>query len=79
MILSRPLVLKFVYCTCIYAGGNRLSNVPTMNTVPPGKKNVFSPLHLHVESIFPSTVALLQLEEKLVLHAGEEGERIFLL
>ena len=39
----------------------------------------FSPLHLHVEPIFPSTVALLQLEEKLVLHAGEEGERIFLL
>ena len=37
MILSHPLVLKFVCGACIYAGGNRLSNVPTMDTVPPGK------------------------------------------
>ena len=43
------------------------------------KKNVFSPLHPHVEPICPSTVALLQLEEKLVLHAGEEGGKDFFI
>ena len=41
------------------------------------KEKCFSPLHPHVEPIFPSTVALLQLEEKLVLHAGEEGGKDF--
>ena len=43
------------------------------------KINSFFPLHPHVEPIFPSTVALLQLEEKLVLHAGEEGEKILFI
>lgn len=41
------------------------------------EKKCFSPLHPHVEPIFPSTVALLQLEEKLVLYAGEEGGKDF--
>lgn len=70
MILSRPSVLKFVYRACIYAGGNRLSNVPTMNEFHLERtcykeKKCFSPLHPHVEPIFPSTVALLQLDEKI--------------
>ena len=85
MILSRPLALRFLYRACVYAGGNRLSNVPTMNTIPLGKnvlkrkKILFSPLHPHVEPIFSSTVALLPLEEKLVLHAGGEGEKILFI
>lgn len=37
MILSRPLALRFPYRASVYAGGNRLSNVPTMNTIPLGK------------------------------------------
>ena len=43
------------------------------------KINSFFPLHPHVVPIFPSTVALPQLEEKLVLHAGEEGEKILFI
>lgn len=43
------------------------------------KEIIFPPLHPHVEPIFPSTVALLQLKEKLVLHTGEDGEKIFSL
>ena len=34
---------------------------------------------MHVEPIFPLTVAMLQLKEKLALHEGEVGGRIFLL
>lgn len=41
------------------------------------KKNPFPPLHPHVEPIFPLTVAMLQLKEKLALHEGEVEKNIF--
>lgn len=43
------------------------------------KKKCFSPLHPHVEPIFPSTVALLQLDEKIGSTCGWRGGKGFFL